>query len=226
MTIAHNLLTDHYRRQRLRVTASLDEHPFLADMLASEDDAFERAPDARRAARAGSPASASATATALALRYGADLTAADIGAVLGLSAGHRPPGHLARAGPAAPRGGAARAASHPPRHRPVAIDDAGRAGGVADQNGHALDRGDDHDAAVVAGVDGVRVAERAGRRRRARASTATAASPPASAKPNRQARARGAARRQQPPLEPVDPHRVGLGAARSQDRLDRGVGLV
>jgi RNA polymerase sigma-70 factor (ECF subfamily) len=85
MTIAHNLLTDHYRRQRLRVTASLDEHPFLADLLVSEDDPFDRGLTHDELHR-WLGCLGKRDREALALRYGADLTAADIGAVLGLSA--------------------------------------------------------------------------------------------------------------------------------------------
>ena len=85
MAIAHNLLTDHYRRQRLRAAASLDEHPFLADVLVSDDDALERRlahDDLHR----WLGCLGKRDREVLALRYGADLKAADIGAVLGLSA--------------------------------------------------------------------------------------------------------------------------------------------
>jgi RNA polymerase sigma factor (sigma-70 family) len=85
MTIAHNLLRDHYRRQKLRVTASLDEHPFLADLLVSEDDAFERGLSHDELHR-WLDCLGTRDREALALRYGADLTAADIGVVLGCSA--------------------------------------------------------------------------------------------------------------------------------------------
>src|SRR6188472_3375107 len=37
LAIARNLLTDHYRRQRLRDTVSTDEHPILLDVLSSDD---------------------------------------------------------------------------------------------------------------------------------------------------------------------------------------------
>src|SRR4051794_15489015 len=37
LAIARNLLTDHYRRQRHRMTVSTDEHPVLLDVLASDD---------------------------------------------------------------------------------------------------------------------------------------------------------------------------------------------
>jgi RNA polymerase sigma-70 factor (ECF subfamily) len=43
LTIARNLLTDHYRQQRHRVGPSLDEHPELAESrLAGGEDLAER----------------------------------------------------------------------------------------------------------------------------------------------------------------------------------------
>lgn len=84
LAIARNTLNDHYRRRRFRDAVSTDEHPALLDSLAG-DDAHERALD--RAEVAGwleglSPREQEI----LALRYGADLTAADIAALTGLSA--------------------------------------------------------------------------------------------------------------------------------------------
>jgi RNA polymerase sigma factor (sigma-70 family) len=84
MTIAHNLLTDHYRRQRLRQAASLDEHPFLADALTYDDDRFERRLTAEELRGWLSRVSAR-DREVLALRYGADLSAIEIATVLGLT---------------------------------------------------------------------------------------------------------------------------------------------
>ena len=85
MTIAHNLLADHFRRQRLRTAASLDEYPFLADVFTYEDDILERRL-ANDELRAWLGCLGDRDREVLALRYGADLTAADIGAVLDLTA--------------------------------------------------------------------------------------------------------------------------------------------
>jgi RNA polymerase sigma factor (sigma-70 family) len=85
MTIAHNLLTDHYRRQRLRAAASLDEHPQLADAFSYEDRTLEQRLT-REELRGWLACLGDREREVLALRYGADLKAADIGAVLGMSA--------------------------------------------------------------------------------------------------------------------------------------------
>ncbi|MBE2314497.1 sigma-70 family RNA polymerase sigma factor [Solirubrobacter sp. CPCC 204708] len=84
MTIAHNLLNDHFRRRRFRRAASLDEHPFLADFLTTEGDPMDQRLQ-RDELRAWLACLNQRDRTAIALRYGADLTAADIGAVLGLT---------------------------------------------------------------------------------------------------------------------------------------------
>jgi RNA polymerase sigma factor (sigma-70 family) len=84
MAIARNLLADHFRRQSHRGAISLDEHPALAASLASSDD----------------PAAACLSLDlirdwlqwlqprereVLALRFAADLPAAEIACQLGLS---------------------------------------------------------------------------------------------------------------------------------------------
>lgn len=84
LAIARNLLTDHFRRQRHRTAVSFDEHPALLDRLVSTDDPLatqlsadgvvewlERLPERDR--------------EVLALRFGADLTAAEVAAETGLS---------------------------------------------------------------------------------------------------------------------------------------------
>src|SRR5437868_13391104 len=43
LSIARNLLTDHYRRQSHRQATSTDEHPALLDTLMSTDDVAEAA---------------------------------------------------------------------------------------------------------------------------------------------------------------------------------------
>lgn len=83
LTIARNAMTDHFRRQKLRNAVSTDEHPALLDRLTSEDplssrlrvDGFtlwlrELGPREREV---------------LALRYGADMSAAEIADAMELS---------------------------------------------------------------------------------------------------------------------------------------------
>ncbi|HWH94434.1 MAG TPA: sigma-70 family RNA polymerase sigma factor [Baekduia sp.] len=84
LTIARNLLTDHFRRQSHRRGPSFDEHPALAAWAGQEEDPAERC------------ASVDAIKTwllmlqprereVLALRYGADLPTGEIAHCLGLS---------------------------------------------------------------------------------------------------------------------------------------------
>ena len=82
LAIARNQLTDHYRRQRHRDAVSLDEHPMLADVLASADDA-ERRLDADEV-RSWLVEVGERERQVLALRYGADLTARDIASLMEL----------------------------------------------------------------------------------------------------------------------------------------------
>jgi RNA polymerase sigma-70 factor, ECF subfamily len=84
MAIARNALVDHYRRSRHRDGPSLDEVPLLLERLASRDDPAERHASvdllkswlARLSPR---------EREVVALRYGADLSTADIAASLDLS---------------------------------------------------------------------------------------------------------------------------------------------
>jgi RNA polymerase sigma factor (sigma-70 family) len=84
MAIARNILADHFRRQSHRNAVSLDEHPALAASLASSDDP---------AAECLSLATVRdwlgrlepREREVLALRFGADLPAADIARALELS---------------------------------------------------------------------------------------------------------------------------------------------
>jgi RNA polymerase sigma factor (sigma-70 family) len=84
MAIARNILAYHFRRQSHRNAVSLDEHPALAASLASSDDP---------AAQCISVATARdwlgrlepREREVLALRFGADLPAADIARTLDLS---------------------------------------------------------------------------------------------------------------------------------------------
>lgn len=84
LSIARNTLIDHYRRQSHRQTTSLDEHPLLLDALASEDDPLARSLSsgafAEWLAELGER-----ERTVLAMRYAADLTAAEIASLLDLS---------------------------------------------------------------------------------------------------------------------------------------------
>jgi RNA polymerase sigma factor (sigma-70 family) len=85
LTIARNILTDHYRREQLRRAPSLDEHPELADALSGGEEAFEQvlSDDALRAWLA--PLS-EREREVVALRYAAELPATEIAAITGLSA--------------------------------------------------------------------------------------------------------------------------------------------
>jgi RNA polymerase sigma-70 factor (ECF subfamily) len=82
--IARNILTDHFRRQSHRAGPSLDEHPALLDRLVAADDPLAqhlRLESARGWLEQLGPREREV----LALRYGADLTAADIAKALELS---------------------------------------------------------------------------------------------------------------------------------------------
>jgi RNA polymerase sigma-70 factor (ECF subfamily) len=85
LTIARNLLTDHYRQQRHRVGPSLDEHPELAESrLAGGEDLAERHVTSATVKEWLSRLHPREREV-LALRYGADLATADIARLLGLS---------------------------------------------------------------------------------------------------------------------------------------------
>jgi RNA polymerase sigma factor (sigma-70 family) len=83
LVIARNQLLDHFRRQRHRDGVSLDEHPVLLDTLSTGDGVAERLErDEVRSWLGGLP---DRERSVLALRYGADLGASEIGTLLELS---------------------------------------------------------------------------------------------------------------------------------------------
>jgi RNA polymerase sigma factor (sigma-70 family) len=84
LTIARNLLVDHFRRSSHRDGLSTDEHPGLLDRLVEPDDEIGRVLDADEL-RAWLRPLGSREREILALRYAADLPAADIAAIMGLS---------------------------------------------------------------------------------------------------------------------------------------------
>jgi RNA polymerase sigma factor (sigma-70 family) len=84
LVIARHLLTDHYRRQRHRAGPSLDEHPVILETLASHEDAQLRFIEAD-AAKSWLAALSEREREVLALRYGADLRAAEIARSLDLT---------------------------------------------------------------------------------------------------------------------------------------------
>jgi RNA polymerase sigma factor (sigma-70 family) len=84
LSIARNLLTDHYRRESHRRGASLDEHPGLLESLRSDEDWVQRRLD-QDELRGWLSVLSEREREVLALRYGADLQAADIGRLLELS---------------------------------------------------------------------------------------------------------------------------------------------
>lgn len=83
LAIARNLLTDHFRRSRLRDGISIDEHPALIDSLASDDEHGRRLE--RDEVRSWLEGLQPRERDLLALRYGADLTAKDIAALTDLT---------------------------------------------------------------------------------------------------------------------------------------------
>lgn len=84
LTIARNQLTDFYRRQGARPTVSSDEHPQLLDGLQNPDDPVERRLSIDEL-KSWLGHLAPREQEVLALRYGADLQAAEIGELCGLS---------------------------------------------------------------------------------------------------------------------------------------------
>lgn len=84
LSIARNTLIDHYRRQSHRSTTSLDEHPLLLDTLAADDDAFARTLAAGAFADWLSDLKPREQEI-LAMRYGADLSGAEIAKLTDLS---------------------------------------------------------------------------------------------------------------------------------------------
>lgn len=84
LSIARNALIDHYRRQAHRRTTSLDEHPVFAETLAAQHDPIAEALSLDAFAswlRELAPREREV----LAMRYGADLSAAEIAGMLELS---------------------------------------------------------------------------------------------------------------------------------------------
>jgi RNA polymerase sigma-70 factor (ECF subfamily) len=84
LSIARNVLIDHIRRQRHRAAVSLDEHPGVLESLAAAADEFERALTADELRGWLAPLG-EREREILALRYGADLSAAEIAGLLDLS---------------------------------------------------------------------------------------------------------------------------------------------
>lgn len=85
LTIARNLLVDHYRRQSHRVAVSTDEHPGLLAGLVTPDEPLERALEADEL-RSWLSVLGERERQIMALRYAADLQAAEIAAIVDLTA--------------------------------------------------------------------------------------------------------------------------------------------
>jgi len=83
LAIARNVLTDHYRRQSHRDAVSIDEHPALLDHVRA-DDVIELQLD-RDEVRSWLQDLPPREQEIIALRYGADLQAADIARMMDLS---------------------------------------------------------------------------------------------------------------------------------------------
>jgi RNA polymerase sigma-70 factor (ECF subfamily) len=84
LAIARNLLVDHTRRERHRAAVSTDQHPHLLDALDSAEDEYARRLDADEL-RGWLAVLAPREREVLALRYGADISAAEIAQMLDLS---------------------------------------------------------------------------------------------------------------------------------------------
>jgi RNA polymerase sigma factor (sigma-70 family) len=84
LAIARNLLTDHFRRGSRRSGPSLDEHPELVESIRSGDDPAEKQASAETVKGWLSMLNAREREV-IAMRYGADLSAAAIARLLGLS---------------------------------------------------------------------------------------------------------------------------------------------
>jgi RNA polymerase sigma-70 factor (ECF subfamily) len=83
LAVARNVLTDNYRRERLRETMSTDEHPGLLE-LGEPVEWVQRRLEIDEL-RTWLAHLSDREREVLALRYGADLAAAEIGGLLGLS---------------------------------------------------------------------------------------------------------------------------------------------
>jgi RNA polymerase sigma-70 factor (ECF subfamily) len=85
LAIARNILTDHHRRQSHRATVSTDEHPVLLDQLVDHDVRIEGGPG-RDELRTWLALLGEREREILGLRYAADLPAAEIAEIVGLTA--------------------------------------------------------------------------------------------------------------------------------------------
>lgn len=83
LSIARNALTDHFRRESHRRSASIDQHPSLLEGHGAEDERIGRRLD-QEELRGWLSVLSEREREVLALRYGADLQATDIGRLLGL----------------------------------------------------------------------------------------------------------------------------------------------
>ena len=84
LTIARNLLTDHFRRQSHREVVSTDEHPGIVDSLAVQDAGIEDVLSADGLRSLLAPLD-ERERTVVALRYGAEMSAIEVAAVMGLT---------------------------------------------------------------------------------------------------------------------------------------------
>jgi RNA polymerase sigma-70 factor (ECF subfamily) len=84
MSIARNLLADHFRRQQHRNSISLDQHPLLLETLRDAHDPFQQTLD-RDEVDGWLNGLSGRERELIALRYGADLATSDIAALVGLT---------------------------------------------------------------------------------------------------------------------------------------------
>ncbi|MEJ7892564.1 MAG: sigma-70 family RNA polymerase sigma factor [Solirubrobacteraceae bacterium] len=83
LAIARNLLTDHFRRQHHRQAVSLDDQPLVGETLAVSADPTEGLLD-REEVRSWLAGLSDRDRQILTLRYGADLSAREIGGLMDL----------------------------------------------------------------------------------------------------------------------------------------------
>ena len=86
LSIARNLLTDHYRRGKHRQAVSLDEHAGLLDVVAVDDGDWEQRTLDQAELRSWLAVLGEREREVVALRYAGDLSAEEIATLLGLSA--------------------------------------------------------------------------------------------------------------------------------------------
>jgi len=84
LTIARNLLIDHYRSASHRSTVSTDDHPGLLDRLTDDSHPLQRRLSAQELARLLAPLN-EREREVLALRYAADLSTAEVAELLNLT---------------------------------------------------------------------------------------------------------------------------------------------